>query len=258
MNDLAIQSHPFGGDYAETVNAAVSNSSDGGEFLETLLDIVNPLQHLPVISTVYRALTGDAISAPARLVGGVLFGGLLGGASAAINLAVEEITGSDIGEHALALLADDDTAGDQLAALDADSAAASRTMQTSPDERQSGTVTLDSIAWNSDRFIPLTLALQQQPAPGTGTERTTPAASGGDRAAARLPAAPIWLSAALAEAEQAHAATTASRAPASRASTEWVSTAMSHALDKYQAMAIARSQKAELVAPQARSTNIGN
>lgn len=74
-----------------------------------ILDMVNPLQHLPVIATLYRENTGDAIGPVARLVGGALFGGLLGSvvaglATAAANLLVREESGLDMGEHLMALL----------------------------------------------------------------------------------------------------------------------------------------------------------
>ena len=68
-----------------------------------LLDLINPLQHLPVISTLYRKFTGDEIAPGPRLLGGGLFGGVLGVASAAVGVAVEAATGKDIGEHVLAL-----------------------------------------------------------------------------------------------------------------------------------------------------------
>ncbi|MBT5663730.1 MAG: hypothetical protein HOJ06_00205, partial [Rhodospirillaceae bacterium] len=34
-----------------------------------VLDIINPLQHIPVVSTLYRELTGDEISPGARMAG---------------------------------------------------------------------------------------------------------------------------------------------------------------------------------------------
>ena len=68
-----------------------------------LLDLINPLQHLPIISTLYRKFTGDEIAPGPRLLGGGLFGGVLGVASAAVGVAVEAATGKDIGEHVLAL-----------------------------------------------------------------------------------------------------------------------------------------------------------
>jgi len=69
-----------------------------------LLDVINPLQHLPVISTIYRALTDDEIAPGARLIGGAIFGGPLGFASALANSAIEEATGKDLGEHVIALV----------------------------------------------------------------------------------------------------------------------------------------------------------
>ena len=53
-----------------------------------VLDLVNPLQHLPGISTVYRRLTGDVISPAMRLAGGALFGGPLGAGLEALGLAL--------------------------------------------------------------------------------------------------------------------------------------------------------------------------
>ena len=83
---------------------------ESGSFFENLLDIINPLQHIPVVSTIYRAITGDQIAAPARLIGGALFGGPLGFASASANLLLEEVTGDDLAGHALALVGElDDT-----------------------------------------------------------------------------------------------------------------------------------------------------
>jgi len=85
--------------------------SDGFGFGD-LLDIVNPLQHLPVISTFYRDLTGDDIGHAARVLGGGLFGGPIGAAVSFGNALVDEITGDDLGGHMLAL-ARDITGGDE-------------------------------------------------------------------------------------------------------------------------------------------------
>ncbi|NKB49323.1 MAG: hypothetical protein GKS02_08150 [Alphaproteobacteria bacterium] len=84
----------------------VSFAEDGSSFFDNLLDIVNPLQHIPVVSTIYRAISGDEIAAPARLIGGALFGGPMGLGSAAANLMFEEVSGDDLAGHALALIGD--------------------------------------------------------------------------------------------------------------------------------------------------------
>ncbi len=44
---------------------------DGFTFAD-LIDIVNPLQHIPVIGTIYRRITGDTLDPGARLAGGAL------------------------------------------------------------------------------------------------------------------------------------------------------------------------------------------
>ncbi len=80
--------------------------SDGLPSFEDVLDAINPLQQLPVISSFYRAESGDGISVVSRLLGGALFGGPIGFLVAAVNAGIEAATGSDIGEHMLAMLDD--------------------------------------------------------------------------------------------------------------------------------------------------------
>ncbi len=69
-----------------------------------LIDVINPLQHVPVVSTIYRSITGDSIAPGPRLAGGGLFGGFIGLAGAVVNLAIEQTTGKDVGDHVLALV----------------------------------------------------------------------------------------------------------------------------------------------------------
>ena len=76
---------------------------------EDLLDVVNPLQHIPIVSNLYREMTGDEISAPARILGGFLFGGPVGLVASAVNAIAEEATGRDLGEAAIATLFGDET-----------------------------------------------------------------------------------------------------------------------------------------------------
>lgn len=107
------------------------------------IDIINPLQHIPVVSTIYRELTGDEISAPARIMGGALYGGPLGFAASIGNAVVEEVTGKDAGEIAMAMVFEDGTsdvgsdgpvlanAGDKVpSSLQANAGAAAQTPQT--------------------------------------------------------------------------------------------------------------------------------
>ena len=69
-----------------------------------LLDAINPLQHLPVISTIYRWITGDTIGNIPRIVGDALYGGIPGFVSGLFNVLVKEESGEDVGEHVIATL----------------------------------------------------------------------------------------------------------------------------------------------------------
>jgi len=85
--------------------AAVGRTATLG--FDDLLDLVNPLQHIPVISTLYRAVTGDKIQAPVQVAGGALFGGPVGFVAALANAFIDDAAGQDLGEMALAALTDD-------------------------------------------------------------------------------------------------------------------------------------------------------
>ena len=76
---------------------------DDGFTFGDVIDLINPLQHLPIVSTIYRAITNDEIAPGPRMAGGALFGGPLGFASALASTLVEEATGKDVGEHLMAL-----------------------------------------------------------------------------------------------------------------------------------------------------------
>jgi hypothetical protein len=76
----------------------------GETAFDSLLDTINPLQQLPIVSNIYRAVTGDPISTGARLAGGALFGGPLGLISALVNTIVENQTGNDIGGNVISAL----------------------------------------------------------------------------------------------------------------------------------------------------------
>ncbi len=69
-----------------------------------LLDMVNPLQHVPLVNYAYRAISGDTIKPASQVIGGALFGGPAGAAVGIVNAVMAEETGRDAGEHALAFV----------------------------------------------------------------------------------------------------------------------------------------------------------
>ena len=77
-----------------------------GSAFHDLLDIVNPLQHLPVIGTLYRAITGDTMGTMEKIAGDALYGGLWGAVGAVADTAFEAVTGKDFGSTVLAFAED--------------------------------------------------------------------------------------------------------------------------------------------------------
>lgn len=61
-----------------------------------LLDMVNPLQQIPVVGSIYRHITGDEIKPISRIIGGAVYGGALGAASGLVSVIAEQETGDDI------------------------------------------------------------------------------------------------------------------------------------------------------------------
>ena len=77
----------------------------GEEFsFEDLLDFVNPLQHIPVVSSIYRELTGDKIGAAAQLTVGAILGGPIGFIGSVLAVGVETETGKSAEQYALGVL----------------------------------------------------------------------------------------------------------------------------------------------------------
>ena len=104
--DTVIKNKMFNSNKAPITVETVSEQSKTSDNLTfwDFLDIINPLQHIPGISSLYRAVTGDEIGSVAKIAGSTLFGGPLGAASSLIDVAVDVSTGKDIGEHALNVL----------------------------------------------------------------------------------------------------------------------------------------------------------
>ena len=69
-----------------------------------LIDMVNPLHHVPVVGHAYRELTGDEIKPIGQIIGGAIFGGPIGAASGLINVVIEEETGKDVAGNAMAMV----------------------------------------------------------------------------------------------------------------------------------------------------------
>lgn len=87
-NGLVLASRDIGAEVA----AGKAPSLSFGE----LLDVINPLHHIPVVGDLYRKFTGDEISSVARIMGGGIYGGPAGFAASIANAAVEEHSGKTV------------------------------------------------------------------------------------------------------------------------------------------------------------------
>jgi hypothetical protein len=87
---------------------------DGDFSFGDLLDIVNPLQHIPIVATLYRNMSDDKIGAVPRVIGGALWGRIGGFVSGVVNVIVDWFTGKDIGDHIyVALFGNSDASSSQ-------------------------------------------------------------------------------------------------------------------------------------------------
>jgi len=83
---------------------AAAKTDSGNSFFDDVLDVVNPLQHLPIVGTVYRAITGDKIGDVEKVAGDTLYGGPIGLVSSLADVAFEKITGKDFGDTVMAFV----------------------------------------------------------------------------------------------------------------------------------------------------------
>lgn len=79
----------------------------GGPGIQDIVDVINPLQHIPFASTLYREVSGDSISAAATLIGGTLFGGVFGFLGSLASVIFEQETGHSVGGAVVAALRGD-------------------------------------------------------------------------------------------------------------------------------------------------------
>ena len=115
-----IESSLIGGQASDTLNAY----SPQGQTLQAeeqftfgdLIDMVNPLHHIPVVGHLYREVTGDEIKSSSKIIGGAAFGGPMGAASALIDTVVKEETGKDMSTHAIDIAFNNDTFDDFITA----------------------------------------------------------------------------------------------------------------------------------------------
>lgn len=86
--------------YAPDHSRSGSEQKDAYGFSD-VIDVINPLHHLPLVGMVYRELTGDQIHPMSQIVGGAIYGGPVGAISGTANAISQERTGKDLGDHVM-------------------------------------------------------------------------------------------------------------------------------------------------------------
>lgn len=175
-----------GADATSPNGEAVTTSEDDAFSFWDVLDMVNPLQHIPIVSTVYRELTGDSIKDVSRVVGSALLGGPIGAAVALVDVGINQATGKHIDEHMLAMVD-----GDGSAASTATAAVSSGTDNSESAYNMippAGTTTPHASKGRVDVTLP---AEQQSQAPQTGATTAADAPFGQAQPLAASAAKPL-------------------------------------------------------------------
>ena len=120
------------------------------------LSAINPLQYLPVVGTIYRAVTGDTIPETLRDLGSMLVSGLLGGPiGLGINigtLVAEKVTGIDPEKIFAAKSQAVESAAAPENALPATTPAPSTSSPAASDPPADANATSAQLAWNSTQL----------------------------------------------------------------------------------------------------------
>jgi hypothetical protein len=91
-------------DAEPAAGAAIPDTEPESFGFGDLIDIVNPLHHIPLVNHLYESVTGDTIKPSGRIIGGAIFGGVAGAAAGIANVIVEEETGKDLTGNMVALV----------------------------------------------------------------------------------------------------------------------------------------------------------
>ncbi len=86
----------------QTTSSQKAFWSEDGPSFQDVLDTLNPLQHIPLVSSAYRSLTGQTTSTGSKLAGDALFGGPIGFLTSLLDSILQSATGSDLAGNLIA------------------------------------------------------------------------------------------------------------------------------------------------------------
>lgn len=221
---------------AEVGEKPDNGTSEGLSFFD-FLDLINPLQHIPIVSSIYRELTGDTIRPEMQMAGAGLLGGPLGLLAAGAHAVFEAENGRGVGEEMLAQIGFGRSGGNRIAEAPAPAA-----NETAANETTAGAAAL--AADPDSPAQPERMALNAGQA--NGLDALVAASSRqkegeGARVIARFQVPP-QVNAPEANASEAKAQETAPASPIPSKQTGGVPSLMQDALQKYEALMRARQR----------------
>lgn len=77
---------------------------------DDIIDIINPLHHLPLVGMLYREFSGDKIKPAMQIAGGLAYGGPTGFLGSVGQVLFEAIFGDDIGGTVMGMIGGEDDA----------------------------------------------------------------------------------------------------------------------------------------------------
>ena len=99
MEDLKVNNTTTLKPNQSTGNSASINSNGGSFEFKNFLDLINPLQHIPGVGTIYRAVTGDTITDETRFIGHIVYAGPFGLVAAAAETLATDNDGRRLSEN---------------------------------------------------------------------------------------------------------------------------------------------------------------
>jgi len=92
--DAVLSSYQSPEDHAEikdfVTSPALKTKAENRFGFGDIIDMVNPLQHIPLVSFAYRKITGDHIKPISTIIGGGIYGGAAGAAGGLVKLVMHE------------------------------------------------------------------------------------------------------------------------------------------------------------------------
>lgn len=99
--DMQLETGLAYSDAGQKIETGENQSEDTGYQFDDVVDVINPLHHLPVVGMIYRGLTGDTLHPVSQILGGAIFGGPIGAVTGTINAVSQTQTGKDVTDHVL-------------------------------------------------------------------------------------------------------------------------------------------------------------